>query len=72
MKRLSTPMTDAERDAYAVPGTLLRRLLDDDVVPWPTVEEAAYEKTIIGIIERGEITLADLEEWSREVVRSRG
>jgi hypothetical protein len=38
-----TALTPEEREKYAKPGTLLRKMLDDGVVPWPTREELIYE-----------------------------
>lgn len=54
-----TDLTTDERDAYATPGTLLRRALDDGIVPWPTREEAEVERVRIDLLLNGTATLAD-------------
>jgi hypothetical protein len=40
---LAEPLSVEERDLYARPGTLLRQVLDEGVLPWPTRFQAMVE-----------------------------
>lgn len=57
-----TALTPEEREQYAKPGTLLRKMLDDEVVPWPTKEELAYEVIYGKMLEVNVGTLLGLME----------
>lgn len=47
---MGTPLSDREREQYAKPGTLLKKMLDDGTVDWPTREELEYENLAIRLL----------------------
>lgn len=52
-----TELTPEEREEYAPPGTYLRRMLDQEVVPWPTREELEYENVKLALLRGEEVTI---------------
>jgi hypothetical protein len=54
---MGTPLSDDERESYAPKGGLLRKLLDDEMAPWPTREEVAYEDAALELLSGRNATL---------------
>src|SRR5688572_27041757 len=47
---MGTSLSPEERDAYAPPTSVLRQMLDEGDVPWPTKEEVAYEDLALKLL----------------------
>jgi len=52
-----TDLTEEEREAYAEPGTFLRKMIDDGIVPWPTREELIHEDMTLAFLSGVDLTV---------------